>query len=77
MLLANLKQARGLNATGVVGVACSRHEMWRPNGLGDLQRGERCVYLYFPRYIVVEHLPGSATWTMFYWLHLLKSSCGF
>ncbi|KAI0689949.1 hypothetical protein BC835DRAFT_1228821, partial [Cytidiella melzeri] len=41
MLLANLKKAKGLNATGVVGVACSRHEHWRPNGMGDLQRGER------------------------------------
>lgn len=43
MLLVNLKKAKGLNATGVVGVACSRHELWRPNGMGDLQRGERCV----------------------------------
>ncbi|KAI0795176.1 hypothetical protein BC629DRAFT_1439482 [Irpex lacteus] len=41
LLLANLKKAKGLNATGVVGVACSRHEHWRPNGLGDLQKGER------------------------------------
>lgn len=44
MLLANLKKAKGLNATGVVGVACARHEHWRPNGMGDLQRGERYVY---------------------------------
>lgn len=43
MILANLKKAKGLNATGIVGVACSRHELWRPNGMGDLQRGERYV----------------------------------
>lgn len=43
MILANLKKAKGLNATGVVGVACARHEHWRPNGMGDLQKGERCV----------------------------------
>ncbi|KAJ3476363.1 hypothetical protein NLI96_g11205 [Meripilus lineatus] len=41
MHLANTKKKKGLHATGVGGVACSRHEMWRPNGLGDLQRGER------------------------------------
>ncbi|KAI0682360.1 hypothetical protein BC835DRAFT_1424520, partial [Cytidiella melzeri] len=41
MLQANLKKAKGLNAMGVVGVACSRHELWRPNGMEDLQRGER------------------------------------
>lgn len=39
--LANLKKKKGLAATGVGGVACSRHEVWRPNGLGDLQKGER------------------------------------
>ncbi|KAK7676010.1 hypothetical protein QCA50_021045 [Cerrena zonata] len=41
MHLANLKKRTGLSATGLVGVACSDHEMWRPNGLGDLQVGER------------------------------------
>ena len=41
--LANLKKMRGLHATGVAGVACARHEMWRPNGMGDLQKGERSV----------------------------------
>ena len=46
MHLANLKKRKGLSATGVVGVACSDHEMWRPNGLGDLQVGERYVFFY-------------------------------
>lgn len=45
MHLANLKKRKGLSATGIVGVACSDHEMWRPNGLGDLQVGERYATL--------------------------------
>ncbi|KAF8887913.1 hypothetical protein CPB85DRAFT_1258242 [Mucidula mucida] len=40
-LLANLKDAKGLRTTGVAGVTCSRHGVWQPNGMGDLQRGER------------------------------------
>jgi hypothetical protein len=31
----------GLRATGVVGCICSRHELVRPLGLGDLPKGER------------------------------------
>ncbi|KAK7052704.1 hypothetical protein R3P38DRAFT_2432528, partial [Favolaschia claudopus] len=41
MFQANSKRTKGLRATGVVGVICGRHNMWRPNGLGDLQVGER------------------------------------
>ncbi|KAF9035697.1 hypothetical protein BDZ89DRAFT_924767, partial [Hymenopellis radicata] len=41
MFLANLKNVRGLRTTGVVGVTCSRHGLWRAHGMGDLQRGER------------------------------------
>ncbi|KAJ6457326.1 hypothetical protein C8R45DRAFT_943279 [Mycena sanguinolenta] len=41
MLLANLKRTKGLRMTGVGGVTCSRHNMWRANGMGDLQVGER------------------------------------
>ncbi|KAF8217868.1 hypothetical protein K438DRAFT_2038011 [Mycena galopus ATCC 62051] len=32
---------KGLQTTGVGGVTCSRHNMWRTNGIGDLQCGER------------------------------------
>ncbi|KAG6849154.1 hypothetical protein H0H93_010910 [Arthromyces matolae] len=35
------KQARGLSATGVGTVDCARHDFKRPNGVGDLQFGER------------------------------------
>ncbi|KAJ7225301.1 hypothetical protein GGX14DRAFT_556103 [Mycena pura] len=38
---ANNKRAKGLRASGIGSVSCSRHEMFRANGTGDLQRGER------------------------------------
>ncbi|KAJ7021706.1 hypothetical protein C8F04DRAFT_972352, partial [Mycena alexandri] len=41
MFMANSKRINGLRSTGVFGVTCSRHNMWLPNGLGDLQVGER------------------------------------
>ncbi|KAJ6449237.1 hypothetical protein C8R47DRAFT_999277 [Mycena vitilis] len=41
MFLANLKRVKGLRTSGVGGVTCIRHNMWRPNGMGDLQKGER------------------------------------
>ncbi|KAF8209732.1 hypothetical protein K438DRAFT_1571533 [Mycena galopus ATCC 62051] len=41
MFLANAKRVKGLRVTGVAGVTCARHNMWRANGLGDLQMGER------------------------------------
>ena len=42
LFLANLKSRKGVRVTGVGGVVC-RHELWRPNRIGDLQKGERCV----------------------------------
>ncbi|KAL1740910.1 hypothetical protein HDZ31DRAFT_85158 [Schizophyllum fasciatum] len=41
LFLANLKHVLGLRATGVGAVSCSRHNIFRPNGVGDLQKGER------------------------------------
>jgi hypothetical protein len=41
MFLANRKRVKGLRTTGVGGVMCIRHNMWRPNGIGDLQLGEQ------------------------------------
>ncbi|KAF8208324.1 hypothetical protein K438DRAFT_1961817 [Mycena galopus ATCC 62051] len=38
---ANLKRTKGLRTTGIGGVTCSQHNMWRANGIGDLQVGER------------------------------------
>ncbi|KAJ7773599.1 hypothetical protein DFH07DRAFT_952645 [Mycena maculata] len=41
MFMANSRRVKGLRTTGVGGVTCSRHNMWQPNGIGDLQVGER------------------------------------
>ncbi|KAJ6448048.1 hypothetical protein C8R47DRAFT_971630 [Mycena vitilis] len=38
---ANNKRSKGLRATGIGSVSCSRHELFRANGTGDLQKGER------------------------------------
>lgn len=35
------KYAKGYAVTGVGGVDCARHGFKRPNGVVDLQRGER------------------------------------
>ncbi|KAJ7129684.1 hypothetical protein C8R44DRAFT_872918 [Mycena epipterygia] len=47
MFLANRKHIKGLRTTGVGGVTCARHNMWRPNGIGDLQVGERYCNMDF------------------------------
>ncbi|SJL00825.1 uncharacterized protein ARMOST_04139 [Armillaria ostoyae] len=41
MFLANLKNVRGLQTTGVVGCTCARHGVWKGRRFGNLQRGER------------------------------------
>ncbi|KAJ7840610.1 hypothetical protein B0H14DRAFT_3458005 [Mycena olivaceomarginata] len=38
---ANTKYSRGYSATGVGMGVCARHEFVQPNGVGDLQKGER------------------------------------
>ncbi|KAJ7727865.1 hypothetical protein B0H14DRAFT_3518738 [Mycena olivaceomarginata] len=38
---ANNKRAKGLRASGIGSVSCSRHEVFRPLGTGDLQKGEK------------------------------------
>jgi Kyakuja-Dileera-Zisupton transposase len=35
------RNTAGLRVSGVGGCVCARHECMRPNGLGDLQKGER------------------------------------
>ncbi|KAJ7118695.1 hypothetical protein C8R43DRAFT_1091016 [Mycena crocata] len=47
---ANNKRSKNLRASGVGSVSCSRHELFRPCGTGDLQKGERYAnmdYLFF------------------------------
>lgn len=38
------KKSKGLRATGMAAVSCARHQMFRPLGMGDLQKGERYVF---------------------------------
>ncbi|KAG2086104.1 uncharacterized protein F5147DRAFT_748645 [Suillus discolor] len=48
--MADTKLSQGLVATGVGTVDCARHNMKRPNGVGDLQKGEKYLnmdYLFF------------------------------
>ncbi|KAJ7817577.1 hypothetical protein B0H13DRAFT_1662585 [Mycena leptocephala] len=45
----------GLRTSGVGGCVCARHECVRPNGLGDLQKGERYANMDF---IVMASLVG-------------------
>jgi hypothetical protein len=40
---ANTKFSRGYSTTGVGMGVCARHEFVQANGVGDLQKGERCV----------------------------------
>jgi hypothetical protein len=40
------KKSKGLRATGMAAVSCARHQLFRPLGMGDLQKGER--YVNFP-----------------------------
>ena len=42
--LADTRPGMGFATTGVATVECARHNMKRPSGVGDLQRGERLVY---------------------------------
>jgi hypothetical protein len=47
---ANNKYAKGLRASGIGSVSCSRHEVFRPLGTGDLQRGEWCVFFILSKF---------------------------
>jgi len=40
---ANSKSSKDYIASGVVACVCARHSLMQKNGVGDLQRGERCV----------------------------------
>ncbi|KZP18029.1 hypothetical protein FIBSPDRAFT_956594 [Athelia psychrophila] len=57
IFLANLKRSEGMCSTGVGGVACARHELWRPTGIGNLQKGERYANM---DYIFASSVAGLA-----------------
>ncbi|KAG2360153.1 hypothetical protein BDR07DRAFT_1452114 [Suillus spraguei] len=42
--MAKTKLSQGLAATGVGTVDCAQHNFKRPNGVGDLQKGEKYIY---------------------------------
>ncbi|KZP14909.1 hypothetical protein FIBSPDRAFT_751237, partial [Athelia psychrophila] len=41
------KSSKGLRATGMGAVSCARHQLFRPQGMGDLQKGERYANMDF------------------------------
>ncbi|KAJ7731904.1 hypothetical protein DFH07DRAFT_968567 [Mycena maculata] len=55
LLQKDTRLTTGLCASGVGGCVCARHECVRPNGLGDLQKGERYANM---DYIVLAALLG-------------------
>ncbi|KAK7022477.1 CxC2 domain-containing protein [Favolaschia claudopus] len=60
LLQKDTRNTTGLRVSGVGGCVCARHECMRPNGLGDLQKGERYANMDF---IVMAALAGfSLLW---------------
>ncbi|KAJ7476816.1 hypothetical protein B0H11DRAFT_2234793 [Mycena galericulata] len=61
LLQKDTRNTTGLRCSGVGGVVCTRHECVRPNGLGDLQKGERYANM---DYIVMSSLAGFSLSTL-------------
>ncbi|KAJ7496076.1 hypothetical protein B0H11DRAFT_1716264 [Mycena galericulata] len=57
LLQKDTRLTTGLRTSGVGGCVCARHECVRPNGLGDLQKGERYANMDF---IVMAAIAGLA-----------------
>ncbi|KAK6971927.1 CxC2 domain-containing protein [Favolaschia claudopus] len=57
LLQKDTRLTTGLRVSGVGGCVCARHECMRPNGLGDLQKGERYSNMDF---IVLSAVMGFA-----------------
>ncbi|KAK7008533.1 CxC2 domain-containing protein [Favolaschia claudopus] len=55
LLQKDSRNTAGLRVSGVGGCVCARHECMRPNGIGDLQKGERYANMDF---IVLAALAG-------------------
>ncbi|KAG2127505.1 hypothetical protein DEU56DRAFT_872776 [Suillus clintonianus] len=79
--MAETKSSQGLAATGVGTVDCARHNMKRPNGVGDLQKGEKYLnmdYLFFSslRHSTVDALNVSydiaCQWHKHLWSRMLS-----
>ncbi|KAG1847579.1 hypothetical protein F4604DRAFT_1883995 [Suillus subluteus] len=79
--MAETKSSQGLAAMGVGTVDCARHNMKRPNGVGDLQKGEKYLnmdYLFFSslRHSMVDALNVSydiaCQWHKHLWSRMLS-----
>ncbi|KIK34193.1 hypothetical protein CY34DRAFT_98438 [Suillus luteus UH-Slu-Lm8-n1] len=77
--MADTKNNRGLAATGLGTVDCARHNMKRPNAVGDLQKGEKYInmdYLFLStlRHAVLDTLNVSyniaCQWHKNLWHHM-------
>ena len=71
MAHAETKFTTGLHATGVGLCLCARHEFVWPCGVGDLQKGERYVYLE----VQVTHtyvLLVTVIWTTYFFPPLFR-----
>ncbi|KAJ7895931.1 hypothetical protein B0H14DRAFT_3425881 [Mycena olivaceomarginata] len=52
----NTKFARGYSVTGVGMGVCARHEFVQPNGVGDLQKGERYANMDYIFVMILRHI---------------------
>ncbi|KAJ7115521.1 hypothetical protein C8R43DRAFT_1138146 [Mycena crocata] len=59
LLQKDTRNTSGLRTSGVGGCVCARHECVLPNGIGDLQKGERFVNM---DYILLAALMGFVLW---------------
>ncbi|KAF7305756.1 CxC2 domain-containing protein [Mycena chlorophos] len=57
---ADTKYSRGYATTGVVMAICARHEFVLPNGVGDLQAGERFANVDWVFACIIRHLQCAA-----------------
>ncbi|KIK39713.1 hypothetical protein CY34DRAFT_14196 [Suillus luteus UH-Slu-Lm8-n1] len=53
--MADSKSSKGLAATGLGTIDCARHNMNLPNGVGDLQKGERYINMDFLFFSTLRH----------------------
>jgi len=61
---ANTKFSKGYEATGCGLILCARHEFIQANGVGDLQKGERFVFVALFWFSVLLIREDMRTWTI-------------
>ncbi|KAF5335445.1 hypothetical protein D9758_017825 [Tetrapyrgos nigripes] len=71
----------GLRVSGVGGICCARHRVWRKNGIGDLQKGERYCNIDFIFWstidgedylVLVISYDISCQWSVNFWERMAK-----